>query len=171
MADQATVSSPNGPAGTISSGTEVRSRAGRAAAGDASPAAVMSNVASFGENLLTLAELQTRLAAIELRQNVVGVKVAGALLLAGVLFAVAALPILLAGLSELLVLELAIRRGFALLIVAVGALLIGGLLAAVAAALLRRSPLGFPLTTEELTRNIQWIRTVLQHSGRERDRH
>ena len=54
------------------------------------PADVVTNVAEFGENLLTLAELQARLAAIELKQNIEGVKVGGAIIVAGAVLAMAA---------------------------------------------------------------------------------
>jgi hypothetical protein len=169
MADQATLTATNGPRRTLSSdGTrDARSpRPDSGSSGDQSPAAVISNVAGFGENLLTLTELQARLATIELRQNVGSVKNAGALLLSGLVVAVASLPVVLVGIAELLVSELAFKRGYALLIVAGTALVIAAVVAGIGGALLRRKPIGFPLTSEELSRNIQWIRTVLQHSGR-----
>ena len=78
----------------------------------------MSNVAGFGENLLTLTELQAKLATIELRQNISAVKNGGSLLLGGLVVAVASLPVVLVGVAELLVSELAFKRGYALLIVA-----------------------------------------------------
>jgi len=127
---------------------------------------VISNVAGFGENLLSLAELQARLAAIEMRQNAGAAKAAGATLLAGSVLALAGVPVLLVGIAELLVSELAFKRGYALLIVAGCTLVIAALFAGIAARSLRRKPLGFPLTIEELTRNVHWIRTVLKHSGR-----
>ncbi len=58
----------------------------------AGPGDVVTNIAEFGENLLTLAELQARLAAIELKQNVEAVKVSGAVILAGAVLGIAGLP-------------------------------------------------------------------------------
>jgi len=80
--------------------------------------------------------------------------------------ALGTLPVLLAGIAELLVSELSMKRGFALLSVAVVALAIAGAGVTIAMVQFRRRRLGFPLTTEELTRNLNWIRTVVLHSGR-----
>ena len=136
-------------------------------ANGAGPGDVVTNVAEFAENLLTLAELQARLAAIELKQNVQAVKVGGGLMLVGGGRAgIAGLPIALAGIAELLVSVLGMNRGAALLAVAVAAFAIAGTCVAIAAARLRGSDVGFPLTKEEFTRNLNWVRTVLLHSGR-----
>ena len=126
----------------------------------------MSNVAGFGENLLNLTELQARLAVIELRQNFGAVKTGGAVFLSGALLAIAGLPLILAGIAELLVSEWSLKRGYALLITSVVAIAVGGLCAAIGSASLRRRRAGFPLTGEELTRNLNWLRTVLRYSGR-----
>src|SRR5262249_8511886 len=67
---------------------------------------VVSNVAGFGENLLTLAELQTRLTALELQQNLSAARISVPVILAGVVLAVVSLPLILAGIAELLVSDL-----------------------------------------------------------------
>jgi hypothetical protein len=130
------------------------------------PGDMVSNAAEFGENLLNLAELQTRLATLELKQEVQTVKVTAPVILGGAVLGIASLPIVLAGVAELLVSELGMRRGFALLSVAVVALAIAGASIAFATIRLRRSVVGFPLTTEEFSRNLNWVRTILRHSGR-----
>jgi hypothetical protein len=127
---------------------------------------MVNSVAGFGENLLTLAELQARLAAMELRKNVQTAKTEGAVFLAGSLLAVASLPIALAGIAEILVSKLAIERGYALLLTAAAALCFAGGCALVAGLQLRRK-LGFPLSAEEFARNLSWLRTVLRYSGRD----
>jgi hypothetical protein len=78
---------------------------------------MMSSFAGFGENLLNLAELQTRMTAVELRQNVAAVKAAAAVLVMGGLIALTTLPVILAGIAELFVSELGWRRGYAFLTV------------------------------------------------------
>ncbi len=168
MADQATMKI-NGPAlsaagrpAAIPPGSSGRN----AANGDSGPGDVVTNVAEFGENLLTLAELQAKLGAIELRQNVQAVKFGGSVLVAGAVVGVAALPVALLGIAELLSTALDIHRGAAQLIVAVVCFVIAGILVAIAASRFRGSDLGFPLSNEELTRNLNWVRTVLLHSGR-----
>jgi uncharacterized membrane protein YqjE len=166
MADQATLKT-NGPAAARLGA--VPARAGDAAAGgghEPGPGDVVHNVAEFGENLLTLVELQARLAAIELKQNVEAAKITGPVILASVVLALASLPLLLAGIAELLVSELGMKRGYALLSVVVVALAIAGACIAIAGSRLRRAALGFPVTREEFTRNFNWVRTVLLHSGR-----
>jgi hypothetical protein len=132
----------------------------------AKPGDVVSNLAEFGENLLSLGELQTRLAALELKQNLEASKAGGAMLLAGSLLAFSSVPIVLAGLAELLVSELGMKQGYALLSVAFVSLVMAGVLLAIAGSWLRRKGVGFPLSREELARNLNWVRTVLLHSGR-----
>jgi len=139
MADQATVktnSSAGHRLGAIPSGPG----AGPTPANNGNapcPGDVVTNVAEFGENLLTLAELQARLTVMELKQNVQTAKGTVAVILGG-----------------------------AVLGIAVVALAIAGSTIAIAAIRLRRSVVGFPLTTEEFTRNLNWVRTILLHSGR-----
>ena len=166
MADQATMR-PDGPA-TVRRGV-VPLGAGNATPGagpEPGPVDVVSNVTGFGENLLTLAELQTRLAALELQQNLEVAKISVPVILAGIVLAVVSLPLVLAGIAELLVSELALKRGYALLSVAVAALVIAGACIGIAGSRLRRRAGGFPLTGEEFARNLNWVRTVLLHSGR-----
>jgi hypothetical protein len=168
MADQATLKT-NGPAGTHLGALPAGSGADSTSASNGNttgPGAVVTNVAEFGENLLSLAELQFRLTVLELKQDVRAAKVSAPVILGGAVLGIASLPIVLAGIAELLVSELGMKRGFALLGVAVVALVIAGSSIAIAAIRLRRSVVGFPLTAEEFTRNLNWIRTILRHSGR-----
>jgi hypothetical protein len=127
---------------------------------------VMQGVAGFGESLITLAELQGRLAQIELQQNIQAARTAIVLALAsgGAMFS--GVIILLAGIAELLVSELGVRRGFALVSVAAITIAIGAGALAVAATRIRTKRAGFPLSYEELTRNLNWLRTVLRQTGR-----
>jgi hypothetical protein len=129
---------------------------------------VMRGVAGFGESLLTLTELQARLARIEVMQNLEAAR-AGVFLAAGSGFAIfAGLILMLAGIAELLVSELGVRRGIALMSVAAFAIAAGAGCLALATSRLRARRLGFPLSREELARNLNWLRTVLRQSGRSR---
>ena len=91
MADQATMTDLSAPLTNGANATRPRSggpspgseRLSTASAVDSSTSGVVNNVAGFGENLLTLAELQTRLTVIELRQNLGYVQSAGALIRGG----------------------------------------------------------------------------------------
>jgi Putative Actinobacterial Holin-X, holin superfamily III len=157
MADQATLTTMNARPGD---------RASTAIGKEPNASTMVSNVTGFGENLLTLGELQARLAAKELVQNYQAAKTAGAVGLAGFLIAVATVPVVLLGIAELLVSELAMKRGYALLSVAGTAILIAGVSVAFAGSWLRRKRLGFHLSGEEFIRNLNWLRTVLSYSGR-----
>jgi hypothetical protein len=129
---------------------------------------VMRGVAGFGENLLTLAELLARLAKIELRQLLEAARASVVLALCSALAMCSGLIIMLGGLAELMVSELGMKRGYALLSVACSAISVGAICLVVAATRLRAKRLGFPLSCEELARNFNWLRTVLRHSGRSR---
>ena len=174
MADQETMNPLYGPAGNgaaavrgASGGKPVRPDRQRAAdIADSSPAAVVTNVASFGENLLNLAELQARLTTIELRRNFDSAKSAGVLIIVGAVLAVAGLPVLLIGIAELLMTELGIKRGYALLTTSTAAIVVGVTFVAIASHWLGRHPLGLGLAGEEFNRNMNWLRTILRQSGR-----
>jgi hypothetical protein len=165
MANQATVRTNGSAAGRLGAVGAEPSDA-TAAGNEAGPGQVVSSVAEFGENLLTLGELQARLAAIELKQNVDAAKIDGSVVLAGAALALASLSVILIGVAELLVSELGMKRGVALLSVSGVSILIAGACIAIAGSRLRRKAVGFPLSGEELARNLNWLRTVLVHSGR-----
>ena len=170
MVDQATLTATNGADASAKPGKGGLPSGGRASAPpetESSAGQVVSNVAGFGENLLTLAELQARMSAIELRQNLEAIKSVAAAVVIGTVMAFAALPVVLAGIAELLVTELGFRRGPAFLTVGLATVGIGSLCAVVAGWWVRRKRLGFPLSAEEFARNLNWVRTVIRLSGRQ----
>jgi Putative Actinobacterial Holin-X, holin superfamily III len=169
MADQATLIRKNGSRDPVRPSASAEAGGGRSSPAlgtEAAAGQVVSGVAGFGENMLNLAELQARMAAIELRQNVDTMKTAGAVLVGTVVIAVAAFPILLASIAELLVSEAGWRRGYALLTVGLATIGIAAFGATTAVVWLRRQRFGFPLSIEEFTRNLNWVHTVLRLSGR-----
>jgi Putative Actinobacterial Holin-X, holin superfamily III len=148
MADQATVSR--------SDGVPI----------DAPATAVVSNVAEFGNDFATLAELQAKLAVIDLKESTGRAALPGGVLAAALVLLLGSVPVLLAGAAELLVRYTTIGRGWALLLTAVVALVLAVVIGALAAARLARSFASFQRSQEELTRNVAWIKTVLTYSGR-----
>ncbi len=88
------------------------------------------------------------------------------MLLTGVVIGVASVPLVLAGIAELLVSEMGMKRGYAFLGVAIVSLVVAGICVAIGNNTLGRSLVGFPLSIEELTRNLNWVRTIMLHSGR-----
>ncbi len=132
---------------------------------ESGPSGVVHNVTGFGEDLLTLTELQARLTAIELRQNLDLAKSGGAILMAGALLAVSSVPVLIAGVAEVLVSELGMNRGAALLSVGSATMAIAGLCIAVARNWLRKSPLAFHWPARNYAER-ERVRTVLRQGGR-----
>jgi hypothetical protein len=174
MADQETVKPfegrpVNGAASAWVGGTgnsPGTDRSTRANSIDSSSSGVVTNVTGFGEDLLTLAELQTRLIGIEVRQNFESIKSSSILIAIGSIAVVSALPVILVGIAELLVSETGMKRGYALLGVGAAAIVIAGSCMAIARSWLRSKRLGLPLTSEEFARNVNWLRTILRQSGR-----
>jgi hypothetical protein len=168
MADQASLRFNNpAPAGRIGPSSPTTGSPAEGGNGSApGPGDVVHNVAGLGEDLLSLAELQAHLATIELKQNAQAIQFGGAFILVGAVLGMGGLPIALAGIAELLVSGLGMQRGWALILVAVAAFVIAGTCVAIAVARIRAADLGFPLSREELARNMNWIRTVLLYSGR-----
>jgi len=165
MADQATLKM-NGPGASRGTTPESGSGYSSAANGNDNGTGVVTSIAELGENLLSLSELQARLAAAEMKQNLEAAKANAPVLLVGVVIGLASVPLVLAGIAELLVSEMGMKRGYAFLGVAVVSLAIAGICVVIGNNALRRSLAGFPLSSEELTRNLNWVRTIMLHSGR-----
>ena len=127
---------------------------------------VLSNLVEFGGNMTSLAELQAKLAASELREYAgraaapIGIIVAAGVLVTG------AVPVVLLGCVELLCTRYAIARDTALLATSGIALTIGLVAIAFAATKLIRALDAFRHSREEFTRNVAWVKSVLAQSGR-----
>jgi hypothetical protein len=131
---------------------------------------IVGNVGQFAEHILTLGELQARLALIEVKQNLEAARTGIWMLSAGAIVALGSLPVLLESVAELLVSGMGIQHAYALLWVCVPTITIACACIAVAVGLLRRAVVGLPTSTDEFHRNLNWVRTVLTHSGRGRPR-
>jgi Putative Actinobacterial Holin-X, holin superfamily III len=138
-------------------------RNGHAAADDRG---VIEGVSSFGTDLATLAMLQARLAAYDLRDSMKSAAPAIASLVAFATIAAASTVVGLAGLALWLATVLQMQAGLVMMVVALAGIVIAG----VASALLARSLIAsfstFRRSREELERNIAWIKTTILHSGR-----
>lgn len=174
MADQETMTTFGRPKGNGVATARARSIEGGAPADrvavapavDSSPEGMVTSVTGFGEDLLTLVELQARLTVIELRQNLQSAKSSVVLIAIGAMMTISGLPVLLLGSAELLVSDLGMKRGYALLCAGAMAIAVAGCCITIARIWLRRNPWGLPLASEEFTRNINWLRTLLRQSGR-----
>jgi hypothetical protein len=145
MADQASVSRNNGS----------NNRA-------ASPLTVVGNIADFGNDIATLAELTLLDAKDAMAKATTPLIVLGA----GVALALASLPVILNGLADLIAASAKISYGTSQLIVGLVALGLAGGAGLFGWKGSTASLTSFRRSSEELTRNISWIRTVLVYSGR-----
>jgi hypothetical protein len=127
---------------------------------------VIGNIADLGTNLVTLAELQARLAILDLRESVRKAAVPAGLTALGGLLVVAALPVALVGAANLLAAGTGLSIGVSLLLSALAALVVGGLTAFLAARVIGRCFGCFRRSSDEFTRNLAWVKTVLAQSGR-----
>jgi len=127
---------------------------------------LMEGVGSFGNDLASLASLQAKLAAADARESllkalpaVVGLAVLALVLIAGMAAIVAGMAVWLAGALQL-------GLGVALMLVGLGCLVLGALFSLLCLRFLGSSFTAFRRSSEELERNIAWIKTTLTRSGR-----
>lgn len=127
---------------------------------------LMEGVGSFGNDLATLASLQAKLAAADARESlmkalpaVIGLGVLVLLLIAGMGAIVAGLAVWLAEAFDL-------RLGVALMLVGLGCLILGALFSLLCLRLVGSSFTAFRRSSEELERNLAWVKTTLTRSGR-----
>lgn len=130
------------------------------------PEGVIGGIAEFGNDIMTLAELQARLAAIDFKESLEHAVVPLVLTLGGLMLALASLPVVLIGVAQLIAWAFSIHLGWALLLVGLVALVGASAVAGIAGLRFSRSFASFQRSREELVRNLSWIRTVLVHSGR-----
>lgn len=148
MADQATVSRQNG------------------SNQQASPLTLVGNIADFGNDIATLAELQAKLTLLDAKEAASKAVTPLILLGGGLAVALGSLPVVLIGLADMIARAAKVPAGTAQLVVGLVALALGGLVAYLGLKGSTRSLGSFRRSSEELTRNISWIRTVLLYSGR-----
>jgi len=149
MADQATVNQSNGAQVT-----------------PPSPASVVGNIAGFGNDVVTLAELQAKLTVIDTKECISRATTPIIALAAGAVVALGCVPVVLLGVADLISSASGITPGAARLIVSLVALGAAGAIAYLSFKAVTGSLTSFRRSNEELTRNVSWLRSVLVHSGR-----
>ena len=127
---------------------------------------VVGSIADFGSDVATLLELQTQLAAADLKETTDRAAVPLAVVVAALFVALAALVVGLLGIADLVELIFKVSAGTAKLITAAFAFVVVGVL--VHWALRSVSSIQEPLrrSREELIRNFSWLKTVMVYSGR-----
>ena len=126
---------------------------------------MVESVTEFVNDITTLAELQLKLTAVDAREAVGRAVVPAALVGAGLVLLLGSLPVVLLGVADLLV-SAGMAQGWARLLTGLGALVVAGVLAALSAPALARSLGSFRRSSEELARNVAWVKTVVVYSGR-----
>jgi hypothetical protein len=127
---------------------------------------VIEGVGSFGNDLATLAMLQARLAALDLRESMThATPILTGLIIFGTI-AAASTVVGLAGVSLWLADILKVQPGLVMMVVALAGLVIAGVACALLARSLASSFSYFRRSQEELERNLAWVKTTLLHSGR-----
>jgi hypothetical protein len=127
---------------------------------------IVGNMTEFGGNLLTLAELQGRLALYDAQECAARAVMPVALAVGGAVLAAAGLPVLLIGAASLLAEATGWPEGLALLVCGLVALGLGGVLAFLFGRRIGASFESFRRSRDEFTRNLAWVKTVLLQSGR-----
>jgi Putative Actinobacterial Holin-X, holin superfamily III len=131
-----------------------------------SHSAELEGVAEFVDDLASLAELQAKLAALDLRDSARKSAIPVVLTVVGVAVIVASVPVALLGVSWLLASALKIHQGWAMLLTAGAAVALGGLVAILGGRRLSHSFDSFRRSHKQLILNLAWIRTVLVTSAR-----
>jgi Putative Actinobacterial Holin-X, holin superfamily III len=132
----------------------------------ASPLTVVGNIADFGNDIATLAELQVKLTALDAKECVEKATTPLIILGAGGILALGSVPVILIGLADVIATSMKISSGSAQLMVGLIALAIAGVASYFGLKGATSSLDSFRRSREELIRNLSWIRTVLVHSGR-----
>ncbi len=132
----------------------------------ARPNGLMGNVSSFGNDLASLATLQTKLAAADMRESLLKAAPAiGGLAFLGLL-SIAGMTALVAGFALWLAEVMQLRPAVALILVGLGSLAAAALGAWLCVRTLGSSFSTFRRSSEEFDRNLAWIKTTLTQSGR-----
>ena len=132
----------------------------------ASPLTLVGNIADFGNDIATLAELQAKLTLLDAKEAA-GKAVTPLILLGGGLaLALGSLPVVLIGLADVIARAAKVPAGSAQLGVGLVALALAGIVAYLGLKGSTSSLGSFRRSSEELVRNLSSIRTVLVYSGR-----
>jgi uncharacterized membrane protein YqjE len=128
--------------------------------------AVTRGPANLVSDVVTLVELQARLAALECRENANTAAPPLVAITVGLLLAAGAVPVLLIGTARLLATRLGIDEGSSMLLTAASATVVAATAVGVSIVYLRGSLCGFRRSREELRRNLAWARSLINGERR-----
>lgn len=127
---------------------------------------LMENVSSFGNDVATLASLQSKLVAADARASLARAAPALGGLALAILLAFSGAIAIVGGLALWIAERFEMKTSVALMLTGLGALVLVALIGVVCVRLLGSSFTAFRRSAEELERNIAWVKTTLTHSGR-----
>jgi len=130
------------------------------------PAGMVGSLAEFAHDATTLAELQAKLTLLDLKDSTQKAAVPAIVLAGAGIVSLAALPVLLFGVAELITFYGGLKLPWSLLLVSGLTIILAAIAGALAWSRFSKSFDAMRRSQEELVRNIAWIKTVLAHSGR-----
>jgi uncharacterized membrane protein YqjE len=130
--------------------------------GRGKPAGVGRSVSGLAHDVITLAELQAQLLAVDLRDSRSRAALPVALLISGVLLALGTVPVLLLGIGWLLVMHAGWTEGTAFLTVGGSAIVLAAAITWIGSQRLRSAITVLTRSCQELSENIQWLKQTLK---------
>lgn len=127
---------------------------------------LMENISSFGADIATLAVLQARLAACDLRDELRRKRLAVVTMTICAMLGATGIVVITLGAAFWLSAAFQINIGQAMILVGVASLIIALAVSAPCVRMLAIRESVFRRSHEELERNLAWIRTALAQSGR-----
>lgn len=122
---------------------------------------VVGSLAEFGGSIITLAELQARLTACELRACAHRATAPAIALAVAVAVVIGSLPVALTGLADWVAIWCDLTPATALLATGGGAIVVGAALAVAGVFGVRKSFGCVKRSREELSRNVAWVKAVI----------
>lgn len=129
------------------------------------PDSLTGSLTELGHDVMTLADLQAKLARADLDETVTEAKVPAIGLVVGLVVLLVSLPILMVGLAELLVSYDALPRFGSYLAVGGGFAVLAALTSWLCLRSLSKCGRSFGRSKEEFSRNVSWIARVISEGG------
>lgn len=150
--------------------TVTKTTARRASTADRRSSEPDEGIGEFLNDVVTLTELQVRLALVDLKENVRRATLPLCLLFASATMLIASVPLALVGAALLISSRYEIQLGLAMVAVTATAVAVALPLVMLGSRRLRQGYDGFARSHVELRRNLAWLRMVLVARGRARPR-
>jgi hypothetical protein len=125
-------------------------------------------VADLAHDAITIAQLQARLVAVDLKESSQAIRRSILLAVLGGALLVACLPVGMLGLAQVLVEEVGWKTWIAYLATAAAGVALSGLLFWLCWSAIKKSTGAMRRSTNEMTRNVEWLKEALRGHGEAR---